>query len=93
MKKVLDLRHYYLLPISEKLRKIYDDSCFEVLSLWRKQPGRENLEVMPEEIESLCDAYFLIRSGAISCELVDYHPGVENEAVIIGINSNDIRDH
>lgn len=93
MKKRLEIRHYYLLPINEEIRKLYDDSCFEILSLWRAKTGKQNIEVVPKEIEALCDANFLLKSGAISCELVDYHPSVKGDALIFSISADGIRGH
>lgn len=83
------LKPYYFVPITKKLAKAYDKASREVLDFARFKAGDEKLDDLTKfpALEKLCDALFLIKCGAIECDLTDCLPdGLGDEGIILKLN-------
>lgn len=83
------LKTYYFMPITKRLAKTYNQASKEVLAFARFKSGDADLDDLTKypSLEKLCDAFFLIKSGAIECGLTDCLPeGLGDEGLILKLN-------
>lgn len=78
---------FYVMPMTPQLKRLQNVTYKEVLRFAKmERPDLENLADYPE-LEALCDALILVRSGAIQTELTDCLPdGMGDEGIILKLN-------
>jgi len=79
------LESYFVMKITPDLRRIQDEVYREVLGFAKFMTGNsdlESIEAVPT-FEMLCDAYFLVRTGAVKCLYTDYLPDYEGESIML----------
>lgn len=82
------LQQVFLLPITAKLRRLQDTTYREVLAFARTITGRSDLQGLTDhpELEQLCDALFLIKSGAMEIEYTDSLTDKVGEGIVLKLN-------
>ncbi len=80
------LKQYYHLGLTKELLCLQDKVYADVLAFAKFKSGDSNLDNLTPELDSLCDAYFLIQSGALECVFTDRLPDEFNEGIVLRLN-------
>lgn len=80
------LKKFYHLGMTKELLRLQDKVYADVLAFAKFKTGKSDLEDLPSDLDSLCDAYFLIQAGALTTIFADCLPGCEGEGVVLRLN-------